>query len=190
MKITNKGGSLLDEVLPTFDISASYSVRIRATPQRIYNVLQEGIPTGAITKILMIMRGLPRIARRQKPRPAQDAFYRLMQLKDREIVIGIVGQFWKPVSDPVPIRSLDEFLAFDRIDFSKAALNLKIIPIQARECRVTTETRVLSYGRAKQDFKSYWQMIAPFSGMIRKEILRKIKKKAEDNRQGARRKKN
>src|SRR6266487_1481836 len=141
MEITNNG--LLDEVLPKFDISASYSIRIRATPQRIYNVLQEGIPTGAITRILMIMRGLPRIARRQKATPAQDAFYRLMQLKDREIVIGIAGQFWKPVSCPVPIHSLDEFLAFDRPGFSKAALNLRIIPVRAGECHVTTETRVL-----------------------------------------------
>jgi hypothetical protein len=186
MEITTDQRSLLDDVLPKFDISATYSIRIRATPQRIYNILQQGVPTGAITKILMALRGLPRIARRQKPSPPEDAFYRLMQLKDREIVIGIVGQFWKPVSCPVPIHSLDEFLAFDQSGFSKAALNLRIIPLKAGECRVTTETRVVSYGRAKTEFKAYWQVIAPFSGMIRREILRKIKKKAEENRQGAR----
>src|SRR5262249_7617550 len=100
-------------------------------------------------------------------------------LQNREIVIGIIGQFWKPVSNPLPVHNLDEFLEFHKEGYCKAALNLRISPFNSRECIVSTETRVLGYGSAKEPFANYWKMIAPFSGLIRKEILRKIKSKAE-----------
>lgn len=179
--MTTSTASLLDIVLPRYDVSACYSIRIQARPERIYRVLQEGVPTGAITRILMGLRNMPRILKkRQSAAPkAEDAFYRLMQLENREIVIGIIGQFWRSVSTPLPIEGLDEFVAFERPGYSKAAMNLRITPLNAQECKVTTETRVVSYGKARENFKNYWQVVGPFSGMIRKEILRKIKSKAE-----------
>jgi hypothetical protein len=95
------------------------------------------------------------------------------------VVIGIIGQFWKPVSNNVVINGLEEYLAFDRNGFCKAAVNLQIVPQTDGICLLITETRVLSYGYAKGKFHTYWQFIKPFSGMIRREILRKIKKQAE-----------
>lgn len=174
--------ALLDEVLPSFDISAKYSIRVRATPDRIYRVLQEGVPTGLLTKLLMLLRGIPRFlsgAKKRRRVRSEDAFYKLKQSQNREIVIGIIGQFWKPVSNPLPIHNLDEFLEFQKEGYCKAALNLRISPYNARECVVSTETRILGYGSAKEPFANYWRVIAPFSGLIRKEILRKIKSKAE-----------
>ena len=177
--MTTSTASLLDIVLPRYDVSACYSIRIQAPPERIYRVLQQGVPTGAFTKILMGLRNMPRILNKKKAPAPNDAFYRLMQLENREIVVGIIGQFWRSVSNPLPINGLDEFLAFERAGYSKAAMNLCIIPLNARECKVITETRVVSYGKAREHFKNYWHVIGPFSGMIRKEILRKIKSKAE-----------
>ncbi len=177
--MTNSEGSLLDEVLPNYDVAAVYSIRISASAERIYDVLQRGIPSGAITKLLMTLRGLPRRFRGEPEHVPEDAFYRLKQLKDREVVVGIAGQFWKPVSTPLRIRSLEEFLEFQRDGYCKAAMNLRIHPLGPDRCKVTTETRVEGFGSAKQQFKRYWQVIGPFSGIIRREILRKIKKKAE-----------
>jgi hypothetical protein len=171
---------LLDEILPKYDVSAKYSIRVNATPERIYRVLNEGLPIGAMTKLLMALRGLPRLFRKSKGEVTpESAFYRLKQLENREIVIGIIGQFWKPVAKPLKIQSLDEFLSFEKDGFCKAALNLRIEQRSEGVCDVVTETRVLSYGSAVSLFKEYWRVIAPFSGMIRREILRKIKQKAE-----------
>lgn len=173
---------LLDEVLPAYDISAKYSIRIRSTPDRIYKVLQQGLPVGSVTKLLMMLRGLPRIFQKRQTVAPEQAFYRLKESENHEIVLGIIGQFWKPVARPVPIHSLDEFLNFQRDGFCKAALNLKIEEDRSGICLITTETRVLAFGSASDPFREYWRVIGPFSGLIRKEILRKIKQRAERTR--------
>ncbi len=172
---------LLDEILPKYNVSAKYSIRVHAAPEKIYRVLDQGLPIGAITKILMALRRIPKLFRgnRSGGVSAENAFYRLKQLENREVVIGIIGQFWKPVARPVKINSLEEFLSFDRDGFCKAALNLRIVETGPDVCDVITETRVLSYGSAEAEFKEYWRVIAPFSGLIRREILRKIKQRAE-----------
>jgi len=175
--MTSNETTLLDEILPDFDIAVKYTIRIQASPERIFNILQNGIPTGALTRLLMMVRGIPRIFRQDEC--ADYSFYKLKQSQAREIVIGIIGQFWKPAATTIEINSLDEFLSFQRNGFCKAALNLRIVSQQNGMSLLSTETRVVSYGYAKSKFGAYWRFIKPFSGMIRREILRKIKKQAE-----------
>jgi hypothetical protein len=172
--------TLLDEVLPNYDVSAEYSTQVRAKVETVYAILQKGFPAGSVTKLLMMLRKIPRIFRRHPgPAPAEDSFYRLKQLENREIVVGIIGQFWKPVANVVSIHSLDEFLDFKKEGYCKAAMNLTIQVKTETLCVVKTETRVLSYGKAKDSFNKYWTLIGPFSGLIRKEALRNIKRQAE-----------
>jgi hypothetical protein len=175
-----QGSSLLNEIMPDSDIAARYSILIHASPEKIYKTLDEGIPVGSITKLLMGLRRLPGIFQKKKEPQAIDPFYRLKQLQDREIVLGIAGQFWKPTSKIVHIHSLQEFLDFDRDGYCKAAMNMKIIPKTPQQSLLSTETRVLCYGAAKKHFRNYWRVIGPFSGLIRLEMLRKIRKKAEE----------
>ena len=170
--------TLLDEILPEFDVASKYSIRIRATPDRIFQILQSGVPTGTVAKLLMMLRRVPRIFA-QRTSEEQPSFYKLKQSQGREIVVGIAGQFWKPVAKTVPINSLEEFLHFQQNNYSKAALNVQITPTPDGLCILSTETRIQSFGAAKEKFRSYWQVIKPFSGLIRKEMLRKIKKQAE-----------
>ncbi|MCI0415716.1 hypothetical protein L0222_23320 [bacterium] len=169
--------TLLDEILPDFDVAAKYTIRIQASPEQIFNILQSGIPTGTLTRLLMLLRRIPRIFRNDGC--ADYSFYKLKQSQGREIVIGIIGQFWKPAATTIEINSLDEFMSFQRRGFSKAALNLRIVSQKNGSSLLSTETRVVSYGSAKDKFGTYWRLIKPFSGMIRREILRKIKKQAE-----------
>jgi hypothetical protein len=171
--------SLLDEVLPEYDISATYSIHVRAEPQCIYAVLQKGLPQGMLTRILMAIRRFPGRIQNTTP-PSSDAFYRLKEATNRELVLGIIGQFWKPGVRLIPIHSLEDFLAFHRDGFCKAALNLTIEEKAPRQSILKTETRVMAYGKAKAPMKRYWRVIGPFSGLIRKEVLRKIKRQAEN----------
>lgn len=176
---------LLDELLPRYDVSARYSVKINATPERVYGILQRGVPLGALARVLIKLRDIPRLLKQGKKVDAlpDNAFYKLKQLENREVVIGIIGRFWKAVPDPVTIRSLDEFLLFENEGYCKAAMNFRIEEIGNRDCRVTTETRVIAYGgRARARFEEYWGLVGPFSGLIRKEMLKKIKKEAEGRR--------
>lgn len=181
--MTIKELSLIDEIMPDSDVSATYSILIQASSENVYKMLDEGIPVGSITKLLMGLRSIPRFFRKTKTTLPQDPFYRLKQLQDREIVLGIAGQFWKPVSKIVPIYSLQEFLDFQQDGYCKAAMNMKIVEKAPRQSLLSTETRVLCYGSAKKHFKDYWRLIGPFSGLIRLEMLRKIRKKVEDSPQ-------
>jgi hypothetical protein len=46
--------------------------------------------------------------------------------------------------------------------------------------QLTTETRVQTFGRAATlMFRVYWLIVRPFSGLIRKAMLREIKRIAE-----------
>jgi hypothetical protein len=175
--------SLLDDVLPESDVSAVYSIRIKARPEIIYQSMENGIPVGSITKLLMKLRTLPQLFQRKTQRMGADPFYRLKQEKNREIVLGLAGQFWKPTSKIIPIHSLEEFLNFQRDGYCKAAMNMKIVQKTERESVLITETRVLCYGSAKRHFKNYWRLVGPFSGLIRLEMLRKIRKRAESSPQ-------
>ena len=173
---------LIDEVLPQYDVSASYSTRVSATAERIYSVLQHGFPIGMLTRLLFKIRDIPRLIRGKTAdgEVPDNPFLKLKQLENREIVVGIIGQFWRPVPQPVVLHSLEDFLSFRKDGFCKAAMTLRIQEEMVGVCTVTTETRVIGYGDgARSRFREYWGLIGPFSGLIRKEMLRKIKKQAE-----------
>lgn len=179
--MTTNTPSLLDEILPRYDISSVYSIRIKASPGQVFAVLQQGIPSGGLSKLLMTLRSVPRLLQGKKAFMKEDPFYRLREAQNRELVYGIIGQFWKPVVRPIPIHSLEEFVDFHREGYCKAALNLKILAQDQKETLLSTETRVLGYGDAGENMKKYWRLIRPFSGLIRKELLRNVKAKAEQS---------
>ena len=51
---------------------------------------------------------------------------------------------------------------------------------------LSTETRIKCFGRAALwKFRVYWSLIGPFSGLIRKAILKQVKTEAEAVLKGA-----
>jgi hypothetical protein len=97
----------------------------------------------------------------------------------KEIVLGAVGRFWKPSPEMVPVRS-EDFAAFHEAGYAKVAFNFAVYETGESGCRISTETRVQCLGPGACTFFSlYWVLIRPFSGLIRKEMLKMIKKTAE-----------
>jgi hypothetical protein len=65
--------------------------------------------------------------------------------------------------------------------YAKAAWNFLLSPQADGGTRLVTETRVYCLDNASRRlFRRYWFFIKPFSGWIRKEALRAIKRKAEN----------
>ncbi len=59
--------------------------------------------------------------------------------------------------------------------------NFTFETIEENKTSVSTETRILCLTqKSKSSFSVYWFFIKPFSGFIRKEILRLIKRKTEE----------
>lgn len=97
-----------------------------------------------------------------------------------EIAYGIVGQFWRPSGGRKAIDSLKEFEAFIQPGYAKAAWNFSFSRLSPQITQLRTETRIRTYGRAALwKFRTYWLLVAPFSGLLRRIILRDVKRRAE-----------
>jgi hypothetical protein len=94
------------------------------------------------------------------------------------MVLGLTGKFWKINGDLRQINS-ENFQEFNEKGFAKAAWNFSLDEAGGATL-LKTETRVQCLDeKSRKDFGFYWTLIQPFSGWIRKEMLKTIKKHAE-----------
>jgi hypothetical protein len=170
---------LQDKYLPQFDFFEKHSVRIATRAEKIFPLIDELDLRGSrLIRFLFLLRGMGSDMTLKKGL-VQENFVELEKVKDRELVLGLAGQFWKPNGNLQKLSSA-EFKLFSRENFAKAVWNFRLIPIDENATTLETETRILCMGGdARNRFSYYWFFIKPFSGMIRKEILRLIKREAE-----------
>jgi hypothetical protein len=70
-------------------------------------------------------------------------FLNLAEQRDREIVIGRVGQFWKPIGGEFPrVASPEAFSRFDGSGFVKVATNFLLEVHEYCSTVLSTETRI------------------------------------------------
>jgi hypothetical protein len=97
-----------------------------------------------------------------------------------ELVIGVAGKFWRPDGGRCLDLTAGDFAAFARAGYAKAAWNFKLRTESSTYTLVSTETKIKCFGRAALwKFRFYWSLVSPFSGLIRKAILKQVKTEAE-----------
>lgn len=169
---------VLDEVLPRFDFSSRHSIHVDAPPERTRAALQE-LQTGGLplTRVLMGVRSLP--ARlRGGSRKRRPAFVELRR-SEYETAVGIAGRFWTPAATIAPLADASAFDAFDEPGSAKAVMGFAIEPDGAGS-RLRTETRIAATDEAaRRSFGRYWLVIRAGSGLIRREMLWSVKRRAE-----------
>jgi hypothetical protein len=162
---------------------------VRASADRAYaSVLDCDLGGSWMARMLFAMRGLKSAQAAgtggRAPRPVVAAFerlgfVRLFEDPPHEIVIGVVGRFWTSTGELRDIGR-DGFASFDEAGYAKACWNFQIEPAGHDRVRVSTETRIRCLDRtSRRKFRLYWMVIGPFSGVIRKEMLREIRGRAE-----------
>ena len=180
--------SLMDHFLPTYQFSERHHTMIRCAPGELLDIVQNyQPPRDRIGDLLMSIRLIPsRLLHRAAPDRHQAAqpvgirsFIPLGRDGDREIVAGLVGQFWRANFGLVAIAGPAEYLAFNAPRTAKLALGFAAETV-GDMTRFTTETRVhcpdrYSYLR----FLPYWLLIRPASGLIRRRALATIRGIAE-----------
>ncbi len=179
---------LIDEFMPSFDVIERHHTMVEATAERAYEATRRlDLARSRMIRALFAARGIPLALRRRRlPRRrmtledlVRAGFVWLGEEPDREIVLGIVGTFWKPTG---AIRRIDpsEFAAFDEPGVAKAAWNFRVIPDGDERSFVITETRVrVPDDASRRKFVLYWAVIGSFSGLIRKQALALVKADAE-----------
>ena len=186
--------TLLDHFMPVYHFNEVHAITVRAAASRVFNAIEDATPAEApLFRLLLGARSLPRIVAGRKSIRFRNSepilgwatkvgFVLLAEQADRELVLGWVGQFWKLVGGSSPrITNPQEFLGFDRPDFAKATLNFGLAELPHRiGVRLTTETRVYATDSvARKKFAVYWRLIRGGSGLVRREWLRAIRKRAE-----------
>ena len=180
---------LIDSLLPQFDFSELHSRRISAPVECTYEALRTADLGGhVLIKLLMGLRGLPAvlIRRERAENPfgkitldviTRHGFEVIGEECGKELVIGIVGPFWKLTGNVVPFVASD-FSSLNRDDVARAAWNFVVRP-EGDGTILSTETRVACPSAStRRRFGFYWMLIRPFSGLIRRLMLRSIEREA------------
>lgn len=170
---------LIDQFLPSYEVSARYEAVIHAPPDRVFQAVRSLDASGSpIVRWLFRLRGLPS-SMLSLDGMLKFGFILLGETSPQELVLGLVGRFW---SHSAGIQSIspENFIEFNQDGFAEAVANISLSKQADGMTRVATETRVLCLGEASRRwFRLYWLLIGPFSGIIRKEWLRIIKQQAE-----------
>jgi len=186
---------LLDDFLPTYEFNEFHAVTVQASPDRVYAAIHE-MRAGELSPLVNLMlsiRHLPgRLLRKAGPRLVDDKpflqqlfdsdFIPLGETADREVVFGLIGQFWKLTGgDSPPITSPEQYLACDDPHYAKVATNLLINADMAPGImRLSTETRIHVFDpKTRRKFSFYWRLISMGSGFIRVLWLKAVKRRAE-----------
>ncbi len=189
---------LIDERLPVFDADERHSTAVAAPPARVYEAIRRAdFRRCVVVRPLFFLRALPGLPSdpratirrflsigREPGRLTLDAlaragFFQLGERPGSEILFGTIGRFWKPSGG---MRATDpaEFDAFSEPGFAKAGWNFAVSPAPDGTSVLTTETRVLCTDPAsRRRFRLYWLAIRPWSGLIRRDMLRVIRAEAE-----------
>ena len=172
---------LIDEFLPVYDFSERHETRIRASASKVYAAVSStDFNESWIIWGLLSLRGLGFGSSPAKLtlRDAFDNFATLSEKPGEEILLGLAGKFWTPFGN---LQKVDagNFKEFNKAGFAKAVWNFSVSESNG-ETLLKTETRIQCLDEeSRQSFALYWTVIKPFSGLIREEMLRLIKEKAE-----------
>ena len=176
----------IDEFLPLYDVSASYEIRINAPPCLVYQcVLRSDFNKQWVVRLLMTIRTGKQPPRNRVPsdlpqRLQGTGFVVLAEVPGEELLIGVAGKFWRPDGGRCLDLTAGDFGRFARVGHAKVAWNFRL-RTESPNCMVlSTETRIKCFGRAALwKFRLYWSLVGPFSGLIRKAILKQVKTEAE-----------
>lgn len=190
-----EGDGRLDRFMPVYEVVERHHVRVAApaaltlAAAREQDLLQLPLVRSIFKARALILRATP--DDRPQPRGLLAATQALgwgilLEVPDREVVVGAVTKPWEP---NVTFRALppDDFAAFSEPGFVKIAWTLRADPVGGEASIFRTETRaVATDASARARFRRYWAFASPGIILIRQLSLRPLKREAEQRAQTAR----
>jgi hypothetical protein len=179
--------SLIDSFALHPDAVETHRIEIAASPEIVYRALWSADLGGSLViKSLLALRSLPGLIAdgfRSRPRDQKitlqtiigSGFGVLAEKPGEEIVLGVSGRFWRPTGNLSPFRRED----FDQPvpkGTARAVWNFRVNEIGGDKTLLSTETRVTCGDVAsRRKFRLYWLLVRPFSGLIRRLMLRAVR---------------
>ncbi len=180
----------LDELLPHHEYTDTVSVGTTANPATALRAAREVSAREMPMSLgLLTLRAIPLMISRRRvivPRgPLWDdlmrtaGFAAFEDVPGRPLLMGYIGRPWKPTGGGAPIRTREEFLAWDAPGWAKVAAAFWAEP-NGNGTRLVTETRIhLTDESARRNFARYWRLVHFGSVLLRRDWLRAAKRRAE-----------
>jgi hypothetical protein len=171
---------LQNKYLPQFDFSSTHSIIVNAPISKIFPLIREfKIKNPPVSYWLMKLRGMSAPTHFSIQHLENSRFVLLEEVPNKEIIIGIIGQPWTSTGHLQKFLP-HEFIPFNNADFIKATWSFELVKHTDTKTEIKTETRITCpTPRLKRRFGAYWFFIKPFSGIIRKAMLKAIKSELE-----------
>ncbi|MEA2177891.1 MAG: hypothetical protein QOG77_1188 [Solirubrobacteraceae bacterium] len=156
---------------------------MRADPDATWAALR-GLTSGdlALTRVLLGLRTGRVPSGADRTRPLLDRFLRSGFAVLREeppglLVLGTTGQPWRLRGAQLRAPAdLAGFAAFDEPGAVRIAMSFEL----SGRTRLATETRVSpTDAQAARTFRRYWALVRPGSDLIRLDVLRAVRRRAE-----------
>jgi hypothetical protein len=184
-------GSRLDALLPRYDFSERHSRVIGKSPHVVYEAFKALTPHEmTVSRLLFAVRSLSaRLAgRRGLPSQAEIplldqfldmGFVLLADVPGQEVIAGVISQMWRRGGRTVSPEDPEAFASYTERGFVKAAVTFRFIGRSDGTTLAETETRVAATdAAARRGFGRYWFAIRGFSGLIRRDWLRAVARRA------------
>jgi len=170
---------LLDLYMPSFHSREVHSIRVNRPAAQLYPIVRHiDFSSSWITRTLFALRGLSTKAMNLDAMVSAPGPFRIIAESDDEFVVGGIG---RPGGDLVIFGTVEEFQAMQEPGLIKICWNFSLHQDNENpgSTIVRTETRIQSTDlKARVIFFFYWLFVRPFSGLIRLEMLRIVRRTA------------
>lgn len=173
--------TLADRYLPEYDVVMRHERRVAVPVVAAWSALQRAdLGRSPVTHLLLMLRGLrsPGRHRLTLSTLTEAGFVPLGERPGHEVAFGLVGRFWMPSGGRVRVPPA-AFREFARPGYAKAVWTFAVEDEPSGLTRLSTETRVAcSDAASRRRFRLYWLCVRPFSGLIRRAMLRAVAREA------------
>jgi len=180
--------SLLDSIMPTYEVAERHRVFVHA-PADVTFAVSCGIDLDRSAIVRAIFKGRELVLGGRSQTESQPTgllaamtgagWGVLTEVPNREIVMGSVTRPWDA---DVSFRTIapEAFARFDEPGYVKIVWTLRADPIGAHDSVARTETRVATTDPiARAKFRRYWSIFSPGIVVIRIAALKLVKAEAE-----------
>jgi hypothetical protein len=168
--------TLIDKYLPQYTFNEFHEIVVNRPIENVYHVAKNfDLSKSKIITFLFKIRGLPTKRLNLQNFIEDIGFTNLEENYPYESLVG----FWARVNI-TKIPSYEDFSNNSISPWLKVVWNFQFEELEKGKTKVSTETRVLCVAPiTKFTFGLYWSIIKPFSGLIRKKMLKIIKDDSE-----------
>ena len=183
-------GTLLDQAMPAWDVAEHHQRRVAADCDAVWAALlaapMSDLP---VTRALMWVRTFGRGTPGSPERTVVDSLPpgEITRQAPRQLVLGLVAPVrLRYSSADLPALRAATVAELQRTlpdGWVRIAMDFRLVAAGAGTTILSTDTRVLASGpRARRAFRAYWLAVGWGSGLVRRELLRAVARRAEGGR--------